>query len=154
MNVNILKLLSLLFVLALAFVSCEDELVKSDYDYVMNSADSPKDVVTVGVSDTSVVSVSVSGTVSKDSTLTDWGVMYYTASMLESGKFLVTTAKDSKYNFSFKVSLSGLVPNTNYYCKTYAVNKDGITYGEQKTFKTKPAKALPFEIKATDALAT
>ena len=155
MKKNIFKLMAFLLVSSLAFMSCtEEEVLKSDYDYTMNPANAPAGVVTVGVSDTSVVSASLSGSVAADKTLKDWGMVYYTQAMLESETFLVASAKDTSFNFNFKVSVSGLVPNTNYLCKAYAVNNDGIAYGEQKAFKTKPAKALPFEIKSTDPVST
>ncbi len=152
MNKNIFKLLSLLFVFALAFVSCEDELVKSDYDYVMNPDSIPMGAVTVGATDTTFVSISISGSVAADSTQKDWGVVYYTAPMLEKGTFYVASAKDSKKNYAFVIPISGLIPNTVYYYKTFSLNEDGIAYGTQKSFKTKPPLELPFEIKSTDAV--
>lgn len=147
-----MKLIKYLTACAFAFlaVACTEEVVKSDYDNVQDSAKVPASATSISVTDTSVVSVTVKGSVPADSSITDWGVVYYTTEMLQSGKFLVQSAKDSKYTFNFTVSLSGLVPNTEYICKTYAMNHNGIVYGKDMPFKTKPAKSIPFELKATD----
>ena len=154
MKKNIFKLFAILFVTTIGFISCtEEEIVKADYDYIQNPANVPANVVSVAVSDTSVVTASVSGTVPNDPNLLDWGVVYYTADMVESGSYLIKSAKDTLNNYSFKLSLSGLVPNTNYTCKAFAMNNDGITYGAALTFETKPAQNLPFELKATDPAA-
>ena len=37
---------------------------------------------------------------------------------------------------SYSVSMTGLTPNTTYYVKAYAINSQGVGYGEEKTFKT------------------
>ncbi len=39
-------------------------------------------------------------------------------------------------NGDFKTIISGLLPNTNYYVKSYAVNELGIGYGNQVSFTT------------------
>lgn len=137
-----------LFVLA----SCNDEdVLKSDYDYTPNASQLPTGVVTGDVSSFDVVEAVVNGTVAADTTLLDWGVVYYT---LELGldKALVATAKTATdVKFSFTSKLSNLIPNTTYFYKTYALNVNGIVYGDEKTFKTKPAAALPFQLLASDA---
>ena len=80
MKKNIFKLFAILFVTTIGFISCtEEEIVKADYDYIQNPANVPANVVSVAVSDTSVVTASVSGTVPNDPNLLDWGVVYYTA---------------------------------------------------------------------------
>lgn len=37
---------------------------------------------------------------------------------------------------SYTVQMTGLTPNTTYYVKAYAINSQGIGYGEEKTFRT------------------
>lgn len=37
---------------------------------------------------------------------------------------------------NFHSSLSGLIPNTTYYVRAYAINSTGTTYGEEISFKT------------------
>lgn len=57
-----------------------------------------------------------------------------------------TTDKNKKIgsgeSLSFSVDMTGLLPNTGYYVRAYAVNSAGTGYGESKQFKTlgdKPA---------------
>jgi len=154
MNKNIFKTFLTFAAAALIFVSCTEDVLKSDYDYTPIATEVPSDVVTVEVSDTGVVNATVSGSVEADSSLLDWGVIYYTADMLVNNTYLTKTAKDTSYNFTFSVIISGLVPNTNYFTKTYALNENGLTLGAEKPFKTKPAKELPFNLLASDAVAT
>ena len=144
--------LSVMLAFVLAIVSCTDELIKSDYDYVPDPANAPQSVASGSVSDESAVSAVVTGTVEADEELLDWGVVYYSAGAPDN--FLVKSAKDTTNNYSFTLSLNGLVPGTDYRFKAFALNKDGISYGDEKSFQTKPAKALPFSIAATDPIAT
>ena len=37
---------------------------------------------------------------------------------------------------TFSASLTGLSYGTNYYVKAYAINASGISYGEEKSFRT------------------
>ncbi len=37
---------------------------------------------------------------------------------------------------SFTSMLTGLLPSTIYYCRSYAVNSEGVTYGKEISFKT------------------
>lgn len=136
-----------------AFASCSDEdVVKSDYDYTPIATQVPAGVTSGDVSSFDVVDAVVNGSVGADSTLLDWGVIYYTAEM-GADKALVATAKTTAFAFTFTSKLSNLVPNTTYFYKAYAVNVNGIVYGDEKTFKTKPAAPLPFQLLATDAAA-
>jgi len=150
MKKNNFKLITILIVLAIMFVGCTEELVKGDYDYVQNPANIPSGATSISISDTSVISVSASGSVVSDSSLLDWGIVYYTLNNAGTDNITIVSAKDTSYKFTFKVVLSGLLPNTSYLCKTFALNKDGIKYGIELPFKTKPAKSLPFELNATD----
>ncbi|MCE1156143.1 MAG: choice-of-anchor J domain-containing protein [Bacteroidales bacterium] len=137
------------FVLA----SCSDEdVIKSDYDYTPNAAQLPTGVTTGDVTSFDVVDAVVNGSVGADTTLLDWGVVYYTAEMGVE-KALVASAKTAEAKFSFASKLSNLVPNTNYLYKAFALNVNGIVYGDEKSFKTKPAAPLPFQLLMTDAAA-
>ena len=44
---------------------------------------------------------------------------------------------------SFASSLTGLAPNTTYYARAYATNSAGTTYGNELSFKTTAASAVP-----------
>jgi hypothetical protein len=45
----------------------------------------------------------------------------------------------------YNIPLTLLIPNTTYYTRAYATNKNGTNYGENKTFKTKDAYYAGFE---------
>jgi hypothetical protein len=45
----------------------------------------------------------------------------------------------------FNIPLTLLTPNTTYYTRAYATNKNGTAYGENKSFKTKDAYYAGFE---------
>ena len=44
---------------------------------------------------------------------------------------------------AFSATLNGLLPNTLYYVRSYAVNEVGTSYGEVVTFQTKEAPQIP-----------
>lgn len=46
---------------------------------------------------------------------------------------------------AFTVPLTILIPNTLYYVRAYAVNTKGVTYGDNKSFKTEDAYYTGFE---------
>lgn len=144
---NTIKL-SVAIVFIIAIVSCAEDLVKSDYDYVMNPDNAPTNVVSGEVTNESAVSASVTGSVDTDASLLDWGVVYYKANTPDD--FLVKSAKLSSNSHNFEIVLSGLIPGTDYKCKTFALNNDGITYGNELSFQTKSAQNLPFSISAED----
>jgi len=158
MNKKIFKSLLSFGVAAFLLAGCTEDVLKSDYDYTPNAAGVPAHVVSVAVTDTSVVEATVRGSVvatadAKDTTLLDWGYIYYTADMLAENKHHIASAKSTNKQFEFTVKLTGLVPNTNYFCKAYAINVDGISFGVERPFKTKPAKNLPYNLLASDPLA-
>jgi hypothetical protein len=41
---------------------------------------------------------------------------------------------------SFSSTLTGLLPNTVYYCRSYAINSEGVAYGNEITFTTLVSK--------------
>ncbi len=157
MNKKILKSLLSFGVAAFLLAGCTEDVLKSDYDYTPNAAGVPANVVSVAVTDTSVVEATVKGSVVtsaniKDTTLLDWGYIFYTAEMMAENTHHIASAKSTNKQFEFSVKLTGLVPSTNYFCKAYAVNVDGISFGVERPFKTKPAKNLPYYLLASDPL--
>ncbi len=44
-------------------------------------------------------------------------------------------------NYSFNVDLTGLIPDTKYYLRAFAVNQQGVGYGEEMLFTTLPELA-------------
>ncbi len=43
---------------------------------------------------------------------------------------------------SFTSSVTGLIPNTNYYIRAYAINSIGTAYGDERIFKTLPVSQI------------
>ncbi len=46
----------------------------------------------------------------------------------------------------FQSSLTNLIPETTYYYRSYAKNKDGVGYGNQLLFNTYPSNVLKFSL--------
>lgn len=136
-----------------AVFSCTEEVVKSDYDYTQNASNAPTGVTTKESKNITPVGATVLGQVTANPNLDDWGIVYYTDEMKNAGKFDVVSAKDTSLVYDYSVVLGGLVPDTDYKYKAFAMNTDGITYGEEMALKTKPATAIPFSIAATDPVA-
>ncbi|PWG79402.1 fibrobacter succinogenes major paralogous domain-containing protein, partial [Pararcticibacter amylolyticus] len=55
---------------------------------------------------------------------------------------------------TWKITLSGLKPNTLYYVRAYAVNKIGTAYGIERTFQTNGIPTLTATRPVTDIIAT
>jgi hypothetical protein len=69
------------------------------------------------------------------------------------------TTSDAKTNDGtggavFSTTISGLLPNTTYYARAYAVNLVGTAYGSQITFKTNPAVPPTITTKAVTNITT
>ncbi|MDR3250121.1 MAG: hypothetical protein LBT42_00445 [Tannerella sp.] len=128
------KIAYILFTAIIAFACCsDDELVKSDYDYVPNPAGKPTGVVT-GDANAEVLEAKLKGTVTQSADLIDWGVVVYKSGAAELD-YKVASAKASA-SYSFEVTATGLSEQTDYLYKAFALNKDGITYGDERTFRT------------------
>ena len=92
-------------------------------------------VTTDNVTAITNVSATCGGNVTSDGnvTVTERGVCWNTTG--------TPTVSDNKLvngsgKGSFVCNLTALTPNTTYYVRAYAINSQGISYGEQKTFKT------------------
>ncbi len=55
---------------------------------------------------------------------------------------------------AYEQTVSNLVPNTLYSVRAYAVNSEGVSYGEVQTFTTKPALAVVLTDKVSDVSST
>ena len=109
--------------------------IKSEvYKYKTSIAGSPS-VSTTSVTDVSYTSATVGGNVTSDggSTVTERGVVYSTSQNPTTSSSKKTSGSGTG---SFSVSLSGLSQGTTYYVRAYAVNNNGTSYGEQKSFTT------------------
>lgn len=91
-------------------------------------------VATSDTSKTSGTSVNVGGNITSDggSIVTEAGIVYSAAPGVDTSK-----TKIAVYPISgpFSITLKGLQLLKPYYYRAYAINKSGITYGEEKTFK-------------------
>lgn len=65
--------------------------------------------------------------------ITERGVCYSTS---ESPTINDTKKIDNTYSASFSSSLTGLVNNTTYYVRAYAINEEGTSYGDEVSFST------------------
>ena len=81
-------------------------------------------------------SASVTGYVSDDggATVTDRGIVFATYSNPTTASNKVSAGSGSKGTYTCQ--LESLSPSTTYYVRSYAVNRKGTSYGEQKTFTT------------------
>jgi hypothetical protein len=116
----------------------ETEITASFYDL----SETVKAIVyaecTVSTSSATILtstSATVGGNVTCDGAVTERGV-YWGAS--ENPVLTGTKVPLGSGTGPFSTNLSGLDPEITYFVIAYAINIDGITYGVQKTFTTKP----------------
>jgi len=58
--------------------------------------------------------------------------------------------EDNTNSYDFNLEITGLQENTTYYVRAYATNENGITYGNEETFKTlAPTYKVNLEITGT-----
>lgn len=69
------------------------------------------------------------------SNVTAYGIEYSSIGGFVNGKGVKVFSTSASQN-NFTVQLSGLLPNTAYYFKAFAVNNGGTAYGKQDTLKT------------------
>ena len=81
-------------------------------------------------------SANVTGYVSDDggATVTDRGIVFATYSNPTTASNKVSAGSGSKGTYTCQ--LQNLSPSTTYYVRSYAINRKGTSYGEQKTFTT------------------
>ena len=133
MKKNIIKFFSSLFIVAVVATSCtEDEVLKSNYDYVPVPGQLPS--LTASVSgDITGSSAVMSGTITfnGDTAYLEKGFVCATDVDFTKG---VVSAKIAGANFSGTVE--GLKELTSYYARGYVVTKNGVAYSDVVTFAT------------------
>ena len=131
------------------FSACEETIVKSDYDHKVDPNNVPKGVVT-GDADVYMTKARFAGEVSEYANLVDFGFVYCPDSILNKAdgsfeKAVLQGLIPSRNMISMKASVltndfdsifKGLSPNTDYAYATYAVNYNGVTYGDPSLFRT------------------
>ena len=53
---------------------------------------------------------------------------------------------------AFTTSMTGLIPETNYYVRAFATNSSGTSYGDEVIFKTNPTLPAPTSVTATPSI--
>lgn len=104
--------------------------------YSFLTHDGTPTVELIAIKDTTANSVTCEGNVTGDGgvTVTERGFCYSTSQYpTNTSEHIVVGNNTGK----FTGSLTGLVPNTTYYVRAYAVNSLGIGYSEQQPFTTK-----------------
>lgn len=102
----------------------------------------PPTVETVSVSEISSIAATVSGNVTSEGTksVTSRGIVYSTSPNPTTD--LSTKTTNGTGLGSFSSSLTGLIENTTYYVRAYAVSIAGTSYGSQTEFTTKSIQSL------------
>ena len=92
-------------------------------------------VTTSDPTNVSSTTATVGGNVTSDggAAVTERGVVYSTSQNPTTSSSKKTSGSGTG---SFSVSLSGLSEGTTYYIRAYAINSNGTSYGEQKSFTT------------------
>ena len=99
----------------------------------------PPSVTTVSVSNISYTSATVGGKVTSDggTTVTERGICYSTYSYPTIDSSTSSTIiKSGSGTGSYTIELNSLSQGIKYYVRAYAINSQGISYGEQKSFTT------------------
>jgi len=103
--------------------------------YTVNPLGSPATVTTQAISGLTTTSAECGGNVSDegDSPVTQRGVCFRTSPNPTISNSITV---DGAGAGSFTSELMGLIPNTTYYVRAYAVNSAGISYGNEVSFNT------------------
>jgi hypothetical protein len=118
-------------------VRAANENGKTDWSETWNfktEASSPA-VLTSVVNNPAATSANVGGTVVSDGglTVTERGILWATSNQPESNG---TKLQIGSGTGVFSASLTGLIPNTTYFIKAYAINSKGTSFGSLISFKT------------------
>lgn len=100
-------------------------------------------VSTGTISDVTAESVRVAGDVTSDggSPVTDRGIV---AGLSPDPTLLDLVFPSGSGTGSFTVDLTGLDPGVTYHVRAYAVNSEGVSYGEDGTFTTRVLQSIDF----------
>ena len=135
------KLLAILPAVCL-FAACEQEIEQNsgNTDYTPDPAKAPSGITTGDVVDNLGTAVVISSSVSGDggSTLLDNGVIVSSTSgdfTIISKNVIIQPAATPAVG-SFQVRIGGLKKSETYYYRAYALNVDGIRYGDVRSFTT------------------
>ena len=139
MKFNIFSKLAL-GALAFAFVACDEDFTKAEFDApVGESRDLP--TVTTGdlvaaTGDAAILGISVDEVVEGNPVL-NWGVVVGTTENPTIAGSLISYADAAET--STNLMINGLADNTTYYYRAFAYTEGGLAYGEVKDFRTSAA---------------
>lgn len=111
--------------------------------YVFEGEEAPKTkeiyaplVSTIIVANTTVNSATITASAmsSEETPVVIQGVCYATTPNPTIANGVIQ--QDEKQELLFDAVLLNLAPNTTYYARAYAINKAGVSYGEELSFKT------------------
>lgn len=136
MKKNIIKLFGLLIATSFVFVSCTEELLKSDYDHVIDASKLPSLDLAVSQITGSTVNCAGSLTINGDTAIIERGFVCATNSEFTENKV------SAKADASFSTVIEDLSGATNYYVKAYIITSNGIAYSQTLTFKTRALVTL------------
>jgi hypothetical protein len=128
-----LKFLILPLLLAVTFIACEDS--DNNEDLSIYVTPTVATVTTGAATNISAFAVKIPCNITSDgqATLTACGVVYSeTANPTIAGSLTVCDTLKGAY----VASVGGLKMLTKYYAKAYAINKHGVTYGNEISFTT------------------
>ncbi|MDX9748078.1 MAG: hypothetical protein RBT57_06220 [Paludibacter sp.] len=132
MKKNIMKIFASLFVVAFAVTACtEEEILKSDYDYVPVPEQLPTVTATLGEVTGASAMMTGAITFNGDTTYFEKGFVCATDVDFKTG---VVSKKVAGPQYSGTVD--GLKELTNYYGRAYVITKNGIAYSSVVTFST------------------
>ncbi len=103
-----------------------------------------KNVLIASVQTTSITAISYiaatfQGSVTSGGTnITEYGFVYATTSMptIANTKIVKSTTAPGTFPFAFTSAITSLQNNTTYYMRAYVKDNSGISYGDNKSFKT------------------
>lgn len=137
---------------AISLCACEKSLVKSDYDYPINSENLPAGVTT-NDADIYMTKARFSGNIDNTGNLADYGFIYCEADTFTKYGSVkaamlagaipadnVLSCKDSNELIAISTALQ---KKKEYVCTTFAINYDGLTCGNEQLFSTDSLKYAP-----------
>jgi hypothetical protein len=127
-----MKFFASLFVVAFAVTACtEEEILKSDYDYIPVPAQLP--TLTAAKGEVTGASVDMTGTIAfnGDTAVFEKGFVCAT-----DADFTTGVVSKKIVGATFAGTVEGLKELTNYYGRAYAITKNGVAYSDVVTFAT------------------
>lgn len=110
-------------------------------------------VTTTSITTYDATSATMGGAVMDDggSAVTESGIVYNTTGSPDTSNVKVLISSGTG---AFSQSVSGLIENTTYYVRAYAINSEGISYGSEESFTASEGLNLSFQLYETHIAST